>query len=185
MTSNKPSRRAHRRARLDALTKITDLFLAGSGRHTDERIALFDGVFLALVHTIEVNARAQLSRRLASEANAPPRLVRTLAFDDVIAVAAPVLMPLRAAERSGPDRECQHQEPGASLRHHPAANPERTGDRRPGRAWRQPGGAARRQECRRALLGIAASASWSARLRMTKALRAMSGRGATFRAISF
>jgi uncharacterized protein (DUF2336 family) len=77
--------------RLDALTKITDLFLAGSGRHTDERIALFDGVFLALVHTIEVNARAQLSRRLASEANAPPRLVRTLAFDDVIAVAAPVL----------------------------------------------------------------------------------------------
>ncbi len=78
--------------RLDALTKITDLFLAGSGRHTDERIALFDGVFLALVHTIEVNARAQLSRRLASETNAPPRLLRTLAFDDAIAVAAPVLI---------------------------------------------------------------------------------------------
>ncbi len=78
--------------RLESLTKITDLFLAGSGQHTDERIALFDGIFLALVHTIEVNARAQLSRRLACEAKMPPRLLRTLAFDDAIAVAAPVLI---------------------------------------------------------------------------------------------
>ncbi len=78
--------------RLEALTKITDLFLAGSGRHTDERIALFDGIFLALVHTIEVNARAQLSRRLACETRMPPRLMRSLAFDDAIAVAAPVLI---------------------------------------------------------------------------------------------
>ena len=57
VSSGTPSRR------LEALTKITDLFLAGSGAHTDDRLALFDGVFLALVHTIEVNARAQLSRR--------------------------------------------------------------------------------------------------------------------------
>lgn len=78
--------------RLEALTKITDLFLAGSGHHSDERMALFDGVFLALVHTIEVNARAQLSRRLSCEARMPPRLLRTLAFDDAIVVAGPVLM---------------------------------------------------------------------------------------------
>ncbi|MET0868903.1 MAG: DUF2336 domain-containing protein [Pseudorhodoplanes sp.] len=78
--------------RLEALTKITDLFLAGSGQHTDERMILFDGIFLALVHTIEVNARAQLSRRLACEAKMPPRLLRTLAFDDAITVAAPVLI---------------------------------------------------------------------------------------------
>jgi uncharacterized protein (DUF2336 family) len=86
VSSGTPSRR------LEALTKITDLFLAGSGAHTDDRLALFDGVFLALVHTIEVNARAQLSRRLASETKMPPRLLHTLAFDDSIMVAAPVLI---------------------------------------------------------------------------------------------
>jgi uncharacterized protein (DUF2336 family) len=86
VSSGTPSRR------LEALTRITDLFLAGSGNHSDERLALFDGVFLALVHTIEMNARAQLSRKLACEARMPPRLLRTLAFDDAIAVAAPVLI---------------------------------------------------------------------------------------------
>jgi uncharacterized protein (DUF2336 family) len=86
VSSGTPSRR------LEALTRITDLFLAGSGNHSDERLALFDGVFLALVHTIEMNARAQLSRRLACEAKMPPRLLRTLAFDDAIVVAAPVLI---------------------------------------------------------------------------------------------
>lgn len=49
--------------RLVALTRITDLFLNGSGRHVDERIAAFEAEFLVLVHTIEVNARAQLQRR--------------------------------------------------------------------------------------------------------------------------
>ena len=85
VSSGTPSRR------LEALTRITDLFLAGSGNHSDERLALFDGVFLALVHTIEMNARAQLSRKLACEAKMPPRLLRTLAFDDAIAVAAPLV----------------------------------------------------------------------------------------------
>jgi uncharacterized protein (DUF2336 family) len=78
--------------RLDALTRVTDLFLAGSGRHSDEQLALFDDILMVLIDTIEVNARAQLSRQLCDRSDAPPKAVRTLAFDDFIAVAAPVLM---------------------------------------------------------------------------------------------
>jgi len=78
--------------RLNTLTRITDLFLAGSGGHTDEQLALFDDILMVLVETIEVNAKAQLSRRLANRSDAPPKVVRTLAFDDAIIVAAPVLM---------------------------------------------------------------------------------------------
>ncbi len=78
--------------RLDALTRMTDLFLAGSGRHTDEQLALFDDILMVLIDTIEVNAKAQLSRRLSGRPDAPQKVVRTLAFDDSIAVAAPMLM---------------------------------------------------------------------------------------------
>jgi uncharacterized protein (DUF2336 family) len=78
--------------RLDALTRITDLFIAGSGRHSEAQRALFDDILMVLVETIEVNARVQLSRRLAPRADAPPKVVRTLAFDEAIAVAAPVLL---------------------------------------------------------------------------------------------
>jgi uncharacterized protein (DUF2336 family) len=78
--------------RLDALTRMTDLFLAGSGRHSDEQLALFDDILLVLIETIEVNAKAQLSRRLSGRPDAPQKVVRTLAFDDSIAVAAPMLM---------------------------------------------------------------------------------------------
>jgi uncharacterized protein (DUF2336 family) len=78
--------------RLNTLTRITDLFLAGSGGHSEEQLALFDDILMVLIDTIEVNARAQLSRRLATQSDAPPKVVRTLAFDDAIAVAGPVLM---------------------------------------------------------------------------------------------
>ena len=43
--------------RLDALTRVTDLFLAGSGRHSDEQLALFDDILMVLIETIEVNAQ--------------------------------------------------------------------------------------------------------------------------------
>ncbi|MFN3350634.1 DUF2336 domain-containing protein [Pseudorhodoplanes sp.] len=78
--------------RLTTLTRITDLFLAGSERHSDEQLALFDDILIVLIETIEVNAKVQLSRRLACRPDAPPKTVRTLAFDNSIAVAAPMLM---------------------------------------------------------------------------------------------
>src|SRR5262249_27136022 len=50
-----------------------------------------DFMFLQLVSEIEVSARAVLAARLAPIGNAPPIIIRTLAFDNAIEVAAPVL----------------------------------------------------------------------------------------------
>jgi uncharacterized protein (DUF2336 family) len=77
--------------RLNALTRITDLFIAGSGDHSQDVIDLFDDILSTLIATIEVNARAQLSRRLARCTDSPPKVLRSLAFDDSVAVAGPVL----------------------------------------------------------------------------------------------
>jgi uncharacterized protein (DUF2336 family) len=84
---------ADRRAK--TLRRITDLFLFGSGHFSSDHIALFDGVFNHLVVNVERSARQALAERLAGISNAPPNVVRMLAFDDAIDVAAPVL------ERSG------------------------------------------------------------------------------------
>jgi uncharacterized protein (DUF2336 family) len=77
--------------RLKVLQRVTDLFLAGSCHYSGAEIELFDDVLMRLVAEIETEARARLSQRLASLANAPPGLIRRLAFDDAIVVAAPVL----------------------------------------------------------------------------------------------
>jgi len=46
---------------LKALTRITELFVAGSGRHSGQQLELFDEVFKALVAVIELKARAKLA----------------------------------------------------------------------------------------------------------------------------
>jgi uncharacterized protein (DUF2336 family) len=76
---------------LRALTRITDLFVAGSGRHSKKQTELFDDVLKTLVAVIELKTRVKLARHLATIPNAPATLVRAFAFDDAIAVAAPVL----------------------------------------------------------------------------------------------
>jgi uncharacterized protein (DUF2336 family) len=70
---------------------ITDLFIVGSDRCSDQEIELFDDVLTRLAVEIEVSARALLAVRLAPVKNAPPRIIHTLAFDDEIDVAGPVL----------------------------------------------------------------------------------------------
>jgi uncharacterized protein (DUF2336 family) len=75
----------------ELLRHLTDLFIVGSARYSDEEIALFDDVLTRLVAQIELSARALLSMRLSPISNAPPKLMRTLAFDDEIDVAAPAL----------------------------------------------------------------------------------------------
>src|SRR5262245_63432254 len=77
--------------RAHTLRGFTDLFVLGSCNYTTEQIALFDDVFSRLMLEIETTARAVLSRRLAALTNAPPKTIRTLAFDDEIDVAGPVL----------------------------------------------------------------------------------------------
>jgi uncharacterized protein (DUF2336 family) len=81
----------HTQRQLRALTRITNLFVAGAGRHSKQQIALFDEVFKTLVAVIELETRIKLSRHLATIADAPSALVRAFAFDDSVAVAAPVL----------------------------------------------------------------------------------------------
>src|ERR1700751_3556981 len=77
--------------RVEALRKVTDLFVNGAVDYSDEQVGLFDDVFQCLIVHLEVSARALLSSRLAPIDSAPPRTIRTLAFDDAIEVAGPVL----------------------------------------------------------------------------------------------
>jgi uncharacterized protein (DUF2336 family) len=73
------------------LRQLTDLYLIGVEQYADEEISLIDDVFVRLVATIEESSRALLSLRLGPIAKAPPKIVRTLACDDAIDVASPVL----------------------------------------------------------------------------------------------
>lgn len=77
--------------RLQLLQRITDLFVAGSRRYSGDQIALFDDVLIRLCGDIELKARAKLARRLAGVDMAPAKIIRSLAFDDAIDVAGPVL----------------------------------------------------------------------------------------------
>jgi len=77
--------------RAKTLRRVTDLFVFGSGHFSPDHIALFDGVFTHLIAHIEQSARAILANQLAPISNAPPKAIRTLAFDDAIDVAGPVL----------------------------------------------------------------------------------------------
>ena len=73
------------------LRHLTDLFLVGSDQYSEEEVDLIDDVFVRLVATIEQSSRALLSLRLAPVPLAPPKILRLLARDDAIEVAAPVL----------------------------------------------------------------------------------------------
>lgn len=86
--------------RVETLRRVTDLFLNSSVDYSDEQITLFDDVFNCLIRHIESSAKALLARRLAPVAKAPPQIIRVLAFDDLIEVAAPVLS---QSERLGDD----------------------------------------------------------------------------------
>jgi uncharacterized protein (DUF2336 family) len=77
--------------RVETLRRVTDLFVNGAVDYSDDQIALFDDVFQCLIVHIEVSARALLANRLAPIKIAPPQTIRTLAYDDVIEIAGPVL----------------------------------------------------------------------------------------------
>jgi len=87
-----PVATASTKHRLKVIDRITDLFAAGSRSYSYEQISLFDDVLRRLSADIEVKARAKLAQRLAGMGSAPPKLVRSLAFDDEIEVAGPVLV---------------------------------------------------------------------------------------------
>jgi uncharacterized protein (DUF2336 family) len=76
---------------LSILKSVTDLFLAGRDRITEEVSSIFDDVIVRLVDHVESRARVELSWDVAPIANAPPNVIRRLASDDDITVAGPVL----------------------------------------------------------------------------------------------
>ncbi len=78
--------------RLKTLERVADLFAAGARGYSSDQIALFDDALQKLSADIEVKARARLAHRLARINGAPPKLIRSLAFDDEIEVAEPVLV---------------------------------------------------------------------------------------------
>jgi uncharacterized protein (DUF2336 family) len=78
-------------SRAEILRRVTDLFIHGSGAFSDDQIDLFDDVMGKLIENIELAARAAFGSRLAWVPDAPRKVIRTLAFDDAIEVASPVL----------------------------------------------------------------------------------------------
>jgi uncharacterized protein (DUF2336 family) len=77
--------------RNEMMARITDLFMAGANRYSEDQVDLFDEVITKLATAIEAKARAKLSIRLADAPTAPAGVVRMLALDDDIDVAWPVL----------------------------------------------------------------------------------------------
>ncbi|MGV3633214.1 MAG: DUF2336 domain-containing protein [Pseudorhodoplanes sp.] len=77
--------------RVDTLRRITDLFLAESTRLSEEQISIFDDVIGHLMKRVEHRWLTELSERLAPINNAPNNVVQTLARNDEIAIAGPVL----------------------------------------------------------------------------------------------
>src|ERR1700761_3025122 len=86
---NEAIARGSAESREKALWHATDVLV--DGRYTEAQISLFDEVIGRLADEIEQAARVELSRRLAHSSNAPPKVVRMLAFDDSIEVAGPIL----------------------------------------------------------------------------------------------
>jgi uncharacterized protein (DUF2336 family) len=84
-------KRGSPKRRLETLGRITDLFLDGAERLSEEQVALFDDVIGWLIVEIETKALADVAKRLAPVANAPAAVVRSLARHDNIAVAGPLL----------------------------------------------------------------------------------------------
>src|ERR1043165_2717139 len=74
-----------------ALCRIADLFIEGSDTYTEDHVTLFDDVIGRLAATIETNARAKISSRLARVPNSPTGVIRTLGADSDIAVSQTVL----------------------------------------------------------------------------------------------
>ncbi|MFT4116181.1 DUF2336 domain-containing protein [Bradyrhizobium sp.] len=77
--------------RVETLRRVTDLFANNAVDYSEEHVGLFDDVFQCLIEQIETSAKALLADRLAPIAAAPPKIIRTLALDDVIEVAGPIL----------------------------------------------------------------------------------------------
>jgi hypothetical protein len=77
--------------RVDTLRQVTNLFLHGGERLSEEQVKVFDDVLCVLIARVESRARAELGARLAPIDYAPFEVIQHLARDQEIAVAGNVL----------------------------------------------------------------------------------------------
>ena len=80
------------------LHQITDLFLVNVGHYSVEQLDVYDVILKKLIAKVEVAARAMLARRLALVNEAPANTIRSLALDDAIEVAEPILSQYNALD---------------------------------------------------------------------------------------
>lgn len=78
--------------RVSTLRQVTDLFLHGGERLSEDQIRIFDDALCLLTACVETRARAELGKRIASLDYAPLEVIQELARDDEIAVAEDVLV---------------------------------------------------------------------------------------------
>jgi len=76
--------------RRELLREVTDLFFTDDG-HGHREMGLFDDVLTQLAGEMEEVVRAELAQRMSGAAHVPSGLVRDLAVDPSLAVAAPML----------------------------------------------------------------------------------------------
>ena len=85
---------------IETARRVTELFLVSAGRFDGEQVELFDNVLGRLIKAIELRsitdigarmALTEISSQLAPIAQAPPSVVRQLAGNDEVSIAAPVL----------------------------------------------------------------------------------------------
>ncbi|HMJ40767.1 MAG TPA: DUF2336 domain-containing protein [Pseudolabrys sp.] len=79
------------KARINVLMRVTDLFVGGATKYTENETKLFDDVMGHLISNIEDGALVELSTRLASIANAPNSTVQSLARNDTVEISGPIL----------------------------------------------------------------------------------------------
>lgn len=77
--------------RADVLRRVTDLFVTGSGKFSEEQLHVFDDVMGRLLDEVEASGRAAFGSRLSAMPNIPKGVIRKLALDDEISVAGPIL----------------------------------------------------------------------------------------------
>jgi uncharacterized protein (DUF2336 family) len=73
------------------LRQITDLFLTNTGHYSPQQVEVYDDVLQLLIGRVDAAARATLARRISQTPQGPGETVRTLALDESIEVAEPVL----------------------------------------------------------------------------------------------
>jgi uncharacterized protein (DUF2336 family) len=77
--------------RVNTLREVTNLFLNGGARLSEEQVKVFDNVLCMMIARVETRARAELSDCLSTLDYAPTDIIQRLASDNEIAVAGSVL----------------------------------------------------------------------------------------------